>query len=350
MSQLELVLWASLAIGLVFGACGQISGFCLQRGLREHWSGKHGYKLNGFAMALAVALAGTHIAASMGLVDLGQSLYMMPSYSWLLLPLGGVMFGYGMCMTNGCGARAVVLLGQGNLRSLVVLLCLGISAYITLTGLGAPLRALVTDMTTLTPTSIAVPAGLSRSLTVWVAVLVLLCFALRRRASGQRAVDLTGGAIIGLLVVAGWLTTGWLGADDFDPAPVASLTFVAPIGETIQYAMIATGMTLRFGTVIVLSTLAGSFLAAVLRGAWRLEGFESPRQMSRYIGGAILMGVGGALATGCSIGQGLTGLSTLAYSSIIAALSIVAGARLAWMRAASTRTAASLGHQPTNLA
>ncbi|TEA74229.1 YeeE/YedE family protein [Allopusillimonas ginsengisoli] len=349
MSQLELVLWAGLALGLAFGACGQISGFCLQRGLKEYWSGRHGYKLHGFAVALAVALGGTHIVASMGLVDIGQSLYMMPSFSWLLLPFGGLMFGYGMCLTNGCGARAVVLLGQGNLRSFVVLLCIGISAYITLTGVGAPLRMLISAVTTLTPASVTVRADTLRALTVWLAVAGLLVFALRPRASGTRGLDLTGGATMGLLVVAGWLITGWLGADEFEPTPVASLTFVAPIGETIQYSMIATGMTLRFGVVVVLGTVAGSFIAAALRGKCRLEGFDSPRQMSRYIFGAVLMGVGGSLATGCSIGQGLTGMSTLAYSSMIAALSIVAGARLAWMRMAASSTAGPAVTGPRDL-
>src|SRR5690606_25703855 len=139
MLHIELVLWAGLAIGLVFGVCGQISGFCLHRGLNEYWTSNQGYKLHAFAVALAVALVGTDVLASMGKFDLSQALYLMPSYSWVLVPLGGVMFGYGMSLARGCGARALVLLGQGNLRSLVVLLCLGIAAYMTLTGILAPL-------------------------------------------------------------------------------------------------------------------------------------------------------------------------------------------------------------------
>lgn len=345
MSQLDFVLWAGFAIGLVFGACGQITGFCLQRGLKEYWSGRHGYKLNGFALALAVALVGTHMVGATGLADLGESLYMMPSFSWLLLPLGGLMFGYGMSLTNGCGARALILLGQGNFRSLVVVMCLGIAAYMTLRGIIAPLRVFASELTTVTPGSAAVPDGLPRSLVVWTSAAALALFAFRRRESGKRTLDLAGGAIVGLLVTAGWLVTGWLGADDFEPLPVASLTFVAPIGDTIQYSMIATGMSLRFGVTVVLGTLAGSFLAAVLRRQCCVEGFESPRQTPRYIAGGILMGIGGALAFGCSIGQGLTGLSTLAYSSMISTLGIVAGARLAWMRstAQNLRAAATKG-------
>ncbi|MDS1141265.1 YeeE/YedE family protein [Pusillimonas sp. SM2304] len=335
MQQLELVLWAGLAIGFVFGASGQISGFCLHRGLKEYWSGRDGYKLHAFALALAIALAGTQIVASMGLVDIGQSLYMTPSFSWLLLPLGGVMFGYGMGLANGCGARALVLLAQGNLRSFVVLVCLGIAAYMTLRGVAAPLRIAAAELTTLAPALATVPDGIVRAVVVGTLTAALALFSLRPRASGQRLRDLAGGAVTGLLVVAGWLTTGWLGADDFEPTPVASLSFVAPIGDTLQYTMIATGMSLRFGVAVVLGVLAGSFLAAALRGGLRLEGFESPRQMSRFMAGGVLMGAGGALALGCSIGQGLTGLSTLAYSSMISASAIIVGARIAWKRGLS---------------
>ncbi|HLU18583.1 MAG TPA: YeeE/YedE family protein [Pusillimonas sp.] len=332
MTHIQLVLWAGLAIGLAFGVCGQISGFCLHRGLTEIWSGKHGYKLHGFAVALAVALAGTQLLAGAGVINLSESLYYMPSYSWLLVPLGGLMFGYGMSLANGCGARALVLLGQGNLRSLLVLLCLGIAAYMTLTGLVAPLRLWLAEHTTFSPQSVAVPAGIPRNIVTWLVVALLLWFASRTRNSGHRSTDLLSGVVMGLLVVSGWVATGWLGADDFDPVPVTSLTFVAPIGDTIQYAMIATGMSLRFGITVVLGVVAGSFITSLLRRTCCLEGFDTARQMPRYVMGGLLMGSGGALAFGCSIGQGLTGLSTLAYGSMIAAAAIVIGARLNFVR------------------
>jgi len=114
---------------------------------------------------------------------------------------------------------------------------------------------------------------------------------------------------------------------------VVSLTFVAPIGDLIQYAMLATGMSLRFGIAVVAGVVVGSFLTALLCRETRLQGFNTPQQMLRYIAGGALMGSGGALALGCSIGQGLTGLSTLSYSSLVSALAIVAGARLAWYAA-----------------
>lgn len=338
MSNVELVLWAGLAIGMAFGVTGQITGFCLHRGLQEQWGQSKGYKLQAFAVALAVALLGTHLMVLAGWVDIGRSLYMAPAFSWLLLPLGGLMFGYGMVLSNGCGARALVLLGQGNLRSFMVLISLGIAAYMALTGIIAPLRALLSESSLLSPSGIAVPDGMPRHVVVALLTLVLLVFTFRRESWKYGRIDLAGGAVIGGLVVSGWWATGKLGADDFDPVPLASLTFVAPIGETIHYAMIATGASQSFGVAIVLGVLAGSALSSVLRGQYRLQGFESPRQMLRYLSGGALMGIGGALALGCSIGQGLTGLTTLAYGSMIASAAIVAGAWLATLRAAHHST------------
>lgn len=328
MIQTELVLWAALAIGLIFGVTGQITGFCLHRGLSEFWSGRTGYKLHAFAIALAVALAGTHLIASMNLVNLNQSLYLMPSYSWFLLPLGGLLFGYGMSLANGCGARALVLLAQGNLRSFVVLLCLGIAAYMTLTGVLAPLRIYLNQLTSFTPTAVTISEGLLRTIIIGSLVVLLLWFALVSKASGQRAKDLISGVIVGILIIAGWLTTGWLGDDPFEPIPVTSLSFVAPIGDTIQYAMLSTGINLKFSIALVFGVLLGSFFSALIRRNYQLSSFESPKQMARYIVGGLLMGVGGVLAFGCTIGQGLTGLSTLAFSSVIAAITIIIGARI----------------------
>src|SRR5690606_34015759 len=140
-----------LLIGLLFGAMGQISGFCLHRGLTEKWSGKAGNKLRSFALALAVAIIGTQVFARLGVLDLGTSIYLAPSFSWLMVPIGGILFGYGMTLANGCGARALVLLGRGNMRSLLVLLCLGVAAYITLTGVLAPIRVWVAEFSAWAP-------------------------------------------------------------------------------------------------------------------------------------------------------------------------------------------------------
>ena len=136
-----------------------------------------------------------------------------------------------------------------------------------------------------------------------------LCICPRRvqRAWGQIA----AGLAVGILVAAGWFATGYLGADDFNPVPVTSLTFIAPIADTLQYGMLSTGLTLNFGIVTVVGVFAGSLLTALATRRFHWEGYHSPRHMLRSAGGAALMGAGGAMAYGCSVGQGLTGLSTL---------------------------------------
>jgi hypothetical protein len=248
------------------------------------------------------------------------------------VPVGGMLFGYGMMLANGCGARTLVLCAQGNLRSFVVLFCLGISAYMTLTGVLGPLRQALNQMTTVSGGSIADLPVVAQG---WVVSLVLLCllvFSFWKLNLFKHKKDLFAGFMVGLLIVAGWFSTGWLAFDEFEPVNLVSLTFIAPIGETIQYAMIATGAKLSFGVTSVLGVLLGSFLMAWLRKGLHLQGFSSPKEMLRYIAGGIAMGVGGSLALGCSIGQGLTGLSTLALSSVVAAAGILVGARLGFHR------------------
>ena len=136
---------------------------------------------------------------------------------------------------------------------------------------------------------------------------------------------LAAGAAIGLLVAAGWFATGYLGDDDFSPAPVASLTFVAPVADTLQYAMLSTGLSLSFGIVLVAGIVIGSLITSLVTRRFRLEGFVSARHMLRSLTGAALMGVGGAMAYGCTVGQGLTGVSTLALPSFIAVVGYMGG-------------------------
>jgi uncharacterized protein len=326
----NILIGSGLVIGLIFGATGQFSGFCLNRALKDYWQSGALHKAQSFVLALCVAVIGTQSLAQFELIDLSKSIYRGPTFSWLLVPLGGMLFGYGMMLANGCGARTLVLCAQGNLRSVVVLLCLGISAYATLSGVLGPMRQSLNQMTTISSGSIA---NLPVQAQAWVISAVLLClvvFSFWKLNLLRHKKDLFAGFVVGLLIVAGWFSTGWLAFDEFEPVNLVSLTFVAPVGETIQYVMIATGMKLSFGVSTVLGVLMGSFLVAWLRKSLHLKGFNSPREMLRYIAGGVAMGVGGALAMGCSIGQGLTGLSTLALSSLIAMAGILVGARLGY--------------------
>lgn len=328
----QVLIGSGLLIGMAFGAIGQWSGFCLNRSLKEFWQSGSSHKAQSFALALAIAILGTQIFVYLEWIDITRSLYRAPSFSWLLVPIGGVLFGYGMMLANGCGARTLVLFAQGNLRSLLVLLCLGISAFMTLTGVFGPLRQQVMQLTSIQAPSITALSETTQWLIMASVISGLLIFSFWKFTLVRHKKDLFAGVIVGLLIVAGWLSTGWLAFDEFEPVNLVSLTFVAPIGETIQYAMIATGMKLSFGVSVVLGVLIGSFLMAGWRGGFHLQGFSTAAEMRRYLAGGLLMGVGGALAMGCSIGQGLTGLSTMAFSSALAMAGILVGARLGYRR------------------
>ena len=326
-----------LVIGLVYGAVALLSGFCLLSSLRGWWAEGDGRLVRAYALAIGVAVAATQLLAATGLVDLGQSIYLQPSFSVPLMFGGGLLFGYGMVMSNGCGSRALVLLGRGNLRSFVVVIVLGIVAMMTLKGLIAPARIAMLQASQATPAVNSVPALLvqvgvgdvtARMLAASVISAAFIIFAFTNAAFRRAPGQIAAGGVIGLLVAAGWFTTGYLGADDFNPAPVGSLTFVAPIADALQYAMLSTGSSLNFGIATVGGVFAGSLATALATGRFRWEGYQSPRHMLRSAGGAALMGAGGVMAFGCSIGQGLTGFSTLALASLIAFSGILVGTAL----------------------
>lgn len=338
---LNAVLWLGALTGVVYGAVAQWSRFCLLRGLQHAWYQQDGRKLRAFALAMAVALLTSQTLAALSGVDLHQSLYMQPSPSLPLLLFGGALFGYGMTLANACGARSLVLAGSGNLRSLLVLLVLGISAYMTLSGVLALTRVDVETLTAVSLQATSVPQlleqlQLSPVLAQWLPTLlissVLLGWALMHAPLRQSPRDWLGGLVIGLLVSAGWWITGVAGADDFDPVRLASLTFVAPIGESLQYLMLASGMPLSFSIVLVAGIVVGSALRALLAGEFEWQGYSDTAQMQRGIIGGLMMGVGGVLALGCTLGQGLSGFSTLALTSYPALGGIVAGAWLALKR------------------
>jgi hypothetical protein len=332
-----IVVSAGLLIGLAYGVVGLLSGFCLLSSLRGWWVEGDGRLIRSYALALGVAIAATQVLAGGGLVDLSRSVYLLPSFSTPLMFFGGLLFGYGMVLSNGCGSRALVLLGRGNLRSLVVVIVLGIFAQMTLKGLIAPTRIVLLQASQATPTVLSLPALLSnfggseivaRTLAASVLAGTLIIFAFMHSPFRQARGKIAAGIAVGLLVAAGWFATGYLGADDFNPAPVTSLTFISPIADTVQYAMLSTGLTLNFGIAMVTGVFAGSLITAMVTRRFYWEAYTSPRHMLRSISGAALMGSGGAMALGCSIGQGLTGLSTLALASFVAAGGILSGSAL----------------------
>jgi uncharacterized membrane protein YedE/YeeE len=346
-----ILLLGGFAIGLAFGAIARWSAFCVRGAVEDLLTTRDAPRLRGYLLAAAIGMLGTQAAVAAGLLDLGKTLY-LPS----LLPLGGVVlgglaFGVGMVLAGGCGARLLVLAAGGNLRSLVTLLLLAIAAYATLRGLlalprqafggvsGVELKGIgLADqsLVAIAASVLGTSSDVARGIIVAVLALPMLAFVFRRRVAARH---LVGGALIGLLVPAGFAVTGILGADEFNPMPPESITVTGPLAQTLVYGLTWTGAAMDFGIAWVLGIPLGAALVAVLRREARLEGFDGAGHTARYLVGGALMGTGGVLSIGCTIGQGLTGISTLSLGSLLAIGAIFAGGALAmrWRHIATLR-------------
>ena len=331
-----------LVIGLVFGAVVQRTNFCTMGSISDLVLMGDGRRFRAWVLAIAVAIIGTQVLSFAGIIEIDKAMYLTSNFGWLGSIIGGLMFGFGMTQAGGCASRTLVRLGAGNLKSLLVTLVLGIVAYTTVRGLLALARLQIettnVDLKThgLANQNLGEMAGaafglspdVARAIAAAALALAFLIYCFKDKAFRQSPANITAGLVIGLCVVGGWLVTGVLAADDFNPTPLSSITFVAPVGESIQYLMTFTGSTLNFGIAVVGGVILGSFLMAMATGEFRVESFADHKDFLRHLGGASLMGAGGVIALGCTIGQGITGLSTLALGSLIAWLSILAGGYL----------------------
>ena len=335
---------AAFIWGAVFGAAARWGRFCLLRGLRQARGQDTGTPpgqapaLQAFALAAALALLASQGLQLAGLIDLGQAQVVRGQFSVPGVLLGGALFGVGMVLANSCGARALVLLAGGNLRALVTLVALGLGAQASLTGVLVPLRQgvqtlaapVILDSPSLTQMLRAAhwsPVA-SFALLAVVPALLLAAYALWQPALRRSPTQWLGARSIGLLVAVGWWLTATVGIDPFDPQKISSLSFIAPLAEGLLYLQLAVGRNFNLGPAMVLGVLAGALLVALLTRTARWQGFDSPAQLARTAGGGLLMGFGGVLATGCSIGQGLTGFSSLAIATFPAVAGIVGGAWL----------------------
>ncbi len=332
---------AGFIIGGVFGGTAQRTNFCTMGAMSDIvFMGDYG-RFRAWLLAIAVAMLGSQALHAAGVIDLYGSIYLSANFGWLGAVIGGLMFGFGMTMAGGCGNKTLVRLGAGNLKSLVVFLMLGIFAYATVRGLIGLARVWMEGRSMIDlgqsglesqgmADMLAAAGGASTETMRWIVVAVFVigflwfCFKDADFRASPR--NIAAGLIIGALIPVGWVVTGVLGADDFDPAQITSFTFVNPAGESIQYLMTFTGSTINFGIATVGGVIAGSFLMAVATRKFKFEAFVEVSDMGRHMIGGAIMGVGGVLALGCTVGQGITGMSTLALGSLIALVSIIIGA------------------------
>jgi uncharacterized protein len=351
-------LLAVFALALVLGAVGQKTRFCTMGAVSDWVNMGDTGRMRSWVFAMAIALSGVTLLEATGTVQLTSETfppYRTAQFAWLRYIVGGLMFGIGMTLASGCGNRTLVRIGGGNLKSLAVLAVAAVCAYLMMwTAVFETAFFPWIQATTLNLAPYGMPsqelgsvlggiAGLepSRAFNLTVAGLVaagMFAWVFASRDFRASFDNVLGGAVVGLAVVAGWyLTGGPFGAAWKDYAEMAveipsrvqtqSLTFVAPMGDTLRYLMSPTKLTLiNFGVVALSGVILGAFLYAIATRDFRYERFVSYNDFGSHLFGGALMGTGGVLAMGCTIGQGVTGISTLAVGSLIAFFSIVIGA------------------------
>jgi uncharacterized membrane protein YedE/YeeE len=329
---------AGFAIGAAAGFAVQRARLCTFGAIEDALMGRDNRRLKIFGLALGVALLGTQALVLSGFLAPENTSYVPTALPLVAIVIGSIMFGTGMAMVGTCGFGSLVRLGTGDLKSLVVILVLGATAYATLRGLLADLR-----ISTLEQLSIPMPDGIRSdiaSLLTWATgrdlrlpIVVLfgggLCWlALSDRRLRRAPRLLTAGLVLGLLTIAGWIVTVGLTDDFASPPRPQSLTFVSTVGKALYAGLLNVANFADFGVGSVFGVIAGAWCAAWFAAELRWEAFDDDYEMRRHLVGACLMGIGGILAGGCTIGQGITAGSMLAMSWPVAVGGMVLGARI----------------------
>jgi len=347
------VLWAAFALAVVFGAIAQRTHFCTMGAVADVVNTGDWVRMRMWVLAIGVATLGFNAMVAAGWIEAGKSIYAAPRLTWLSAVIGGLMFGFGMVLASGCGSKTLVRIGGGNLKSVVVFLVLGLAAFATLKGITGVARVATVDRVAVEfvggqdlPTLVAGAFGIARGHAALVLGALLgggLIAWVLARAEGRSGDVLLGGLGIGAVIVGMWWVSGQLGhvaehPETLEETFVAtnstrmeSLSFVAPVAYTVDWLLFFSDKSkvLTIGIVSTFGVVLGSALVALFSRSFRWEGFAGAEDTANHLVGAALMGVGGVTALGCTVGQGLSGVSTLALGSFIALAGIIAGAVLA---------------------
>ncbi len=347
------VAWLGFGLAFILGALSSRTNFCTLGAVSDIVNMGDWNRMRMWLLAIAVAIIGAQSLHALGLIDLSKSFYPRPNFTWFSYITGGLLFGVGMTLASGCGSRTLVRIGGGNLKSVVVLAFLGISAYMSLKGLFAIWRVDFLDIWRIDFASHGIAAQdsgtLLAAMTGWgtstsqkvvagAIALVLLIFVFKNAEFRRNRDGLLGGLAFGLAVVASWYITAHIGFGEnpdtlenvffgTNSKQAESLTFIAPIAYSLELLMLWSDKSLMvtFGIATTIGMILGSLAYALIAGKFRWEGFTNIDDMRNHIIGAVLMGLGGVTAMGCTIGQGISGMSTLALGSLLALVSMIGG-------------------------
>ncbi len=367
------VLLAVFAIAVVMGAVVNKTNFCTMGAVSDWVNMEDKGRLRAWMLAITVAMVGVLVLEAMGKIKLPANSfppYRTENFAWLRYLLGGVMFGVGMTLGSGCGNKTFVRIGGGNLKSLVMLVLFAApAAYLMLFPVPDWLSWMwpfgdqgfydVVFGSWINPTTIelgkygihsqdlgALAAGATGIKDVTVLRLVIggliaagfLYFIFKSADFRSNRDNILSGVVVGVAVVLGWWITGssfgaeWKEFADFQSTrpfrvAVQSYTFISPMGDTVYYLSNPTKFQyINFGVMALAGVIVGSLLYALITRSFRIEWFASFKDFIAHAIGGLLMGFGGVLSMGCTIGQGVTGFSTLALGSILTFLAIIVGA------------------------
>lgn len=335
LTESQMVALIGLFGGVLLGLAARLGRFCTLGAIEDLLYGGSDVRMRMWALAIGTAIVGSFALIGSGMLTASETFYLSIRWMPAASVIGGLMFGYGMALSGNCGYGAIARLGGGDLRSFVIVLVMGVTTYVVLSGPLAPLRnALFLQ----SPVTNDIPPGLAHhaaALTglplaaIGIAVGTLICaFALTSPDLRAEPKLMFWSVVVGLAIVSGWGGTQWVNQSGFDGLPVVSHSFSAPVGETIYYAMTGSAETISFAVGSITGVWLGAFVGSLIKGHFRWEACDDPRELRRQIIGAAIMGAGAVIALGCTIGQGLTAFSVLAISAPVTFLAIFAGAAL----------------------
>lgn len=328
------------ALGGIIGGCflgfaARWGRFCTLNAIEIAVLGRDSSGLRMWALAIATAIIGTYSLDFFGFIDLSTSFYIASPTTILATISGSFIFGLGMALVGTCGYGCLARMGGGDLKSFVTFLVMGVSAYATLRGATAYVRVYFFDNSGPAPEApqsfahyLATQTSMSYHSIAIVLALLIAAIALSSRSFRADKKKGSIGILVGLAIVWGWFTTGYLANDPFEPYPLESYTFSAPLGETLIYIMAMSGTSLKFGIGAVFGVILGAAITSIALGHFRWEACDDAPEMRRQILGGFLMGIGSVTALGCTIGQGISAASTLAFTAPIALISVFIGAWL----------------------
>jgi len=352
------VLLSVFVVAVVLGAAVNKTHFCTLGAVSDWINIGDTGRMRAWLFAIAVALAGVLLLKATGQASVSGTTfppYRTPSFAWLRYILGGFVFGIGMTLASGCGNKTLIRIGGGNLKSMIVLVIAAICAYLMVwtdlyaTAFNSWIAPTAIDLQQHGMRSQAlgdVIAGFAGSgdgaridtIVGWAIAAAICAFVFASRDFRGSSDNILGGLVVGLAVAAGWYVTGgplgiaWKEYADMASMPpsrveMQSFTFISPMADTLRYLMSPARLELiNFGVMALCGVVLGSFLYAMLARKFRIEWFATRSDFARHAAGGAMLGIGGVLSMGCTIGQAITGVSTLALGSFLTFAAIVAGA------------------------